>query len=175
MHNKHRGLRISGTNFVYFDEGAYGTIFIDRTSNKVRKIFHRPVQEAHARRTFESEAKAYELAAGNKSVSGLIAGNFRRCPQNVIVDARGADVTSDFYSDMAFETDFVPGGFIKAGQLGGTGLGEIEVNRIRELFRGAGVNYTADISVVRDEKGRIAKVIDFAVEEFELWHDYIVP
>lgn len=164
--NAARGLRLADTNFVYLSEGAYGVIFADRGAGRIRKIYRRRPEESHTRAVFESEAGAYERASAITALSLLVPGGFQRCPPQRVIDGAGDDISQEFFSDLAFEADFIDAPFVKGGSLVSDDL-----QRVRELFRAAGINHTSDISVALTCNGRVSKVIDFAIEEYELSHE----
>ncbi|MCZ8105055.1 MAG: hypothetical protein O9972_45075 [Burkholderiales bacterium] len=72
-------------------------------------------------------------------------------------------MTSEFFPDLAFETDFVPGEFRKIGS-----IDSVEAERVRRLFHEVGIEHTLDMSVTLDPDGRIVKAIDFAITEHVL-------
>lgn len=132
--NAARGLRLAGTDFVYFSEGAYGVIFADRGAGRIRKIYRRRPEEAHAHAVFEAEAVAYERASAIPALSLLVPGGFQRCPPQSVIDGAGSDVSQEFFSDLAFETDFIDAPFMKAGSVASNDL-----QGVHELFRAAGI------------------------------------
>lgn len=161
--NERRGLRIAETGFQYLNEGAYGVIFVDRAATRIVKVYKWREDEAHARAVFDAEVEAYHRARAVPAVSELVAGGFRPCSVPLVVDKDGNDVTSEFFPDLAFETDFVAGAFRKVGS-----VGSVEAARVRRLFHEAGIEHTVDMSVVIGTDGRIVKAIDFAVTEHVL-------
>lgn len=161
--NERRGLRIAETGFRYLDEGAYGAIFVDRTAGRIVKVYKWREDEAHARAVFDAEVEAYHWARAVPAVSDLVAGGFRPCSVPQVVDKDGNDVTSEFFPDLAFETDFVAGEFRKIGS-----VDSVEAARVRRLFHEAGIEHTVDMSVTLDPDGRIVKAIDFATTEHVL-------
>jgi hypothetical protein len=158
--NMIRGLRIPETGFQYLSEGAYGVIFVDRSAARIRKVFKQRPDEAHARAVFDAEVDAYGLAGAEPSVADFVPGGFKCSPMQKVVDKDGRDVTSEFLPDLAFETDFVPGQFVKIGSVISG-----EAARVRRLFHDAGIQHTTDMSVTLNSEGRIVKAIDFAVRE----------
>jgi hypothetical protein len=163
--NASRGLRIEGTNFAYLTEGAYGIVFADRTGGRIRKIYRRKHEAPadHSAATFETEVKAFEIASADEHLRRLIPEWYGRCSAQVIFDGNGKDVSDEFFCDLAFEAEFVPGNFLKFGVIP---LREQE--RVTELFIKHGITYLKDMSVIlRDD--RVFKAIDFATKEIELW------
>jgi hypothetical protein len=162
--NGRRGLRIAKTGFQYLNEGAYGVIFVDRAAARIVKVYKRREEEAHARAVFDAEAEAYKRALAVPAVAELVPGGFRPRPVHHVVDKHGNDVTSEFFPDLAFETDFVPGEFRKIGL-----VDSVEAARVRRLFHEAGIEHTLDMSVTLETDGRIVKAIDFAMTEHVLY------
>lgn len=164
--NEARRLRLADMDFSYFSEGAYAVIFADRCAGRIRKLFRSRPEEDHVRQVFEAEAGAYEMARKVPELAVLIPGGFKRCHPQRVVDQAGTDVSQEFFTDLAFEADFVDATFQKAGAVAGD-----DVRRVRGLLRTAGINHTSDMSVAVGPDGRIFKIIDFAIEEHELWHE----
>ncbi|WP_422073693.1 hypothetical protein [Tranquillimonas rosea] len=163
---QNRGLTIAETDYSYLDEGAYAVIFADKAVGRIVKVFKRRLKEAHVRSVFRAEIDAYDLAASSTEISDLIPGNFQIASPRNILDSHGANITDEFFPDLAFQTDFVEGYFHKIGVIGGA-----EASRIRQLFRRAGICHTSDMSVTIGPEGCIRKAIDFATVEYELTHD----
>lgn len=163
--NAARGLTLAGTDFLYLDEGAYGVIFVSRDAGRIRKVYRRKHDEDHARAVFKAEADAYIRAESSPDLVSLVPAHFQICTRQQVIDRDGNDVSAEFFPDLAFEAEFVSALFHKIGDIGGD-----EARRIRALFHAAGINHTTDMSVSLTEDGRISKVIDFAVEEHEVWH-----
>lgn len=163
--NQDRGLTIAGTDYSYLSEGAYGVIFADRTAGRVIKLFKRRSEEKHVRSVFRAEIDAYDVAASSEEVSSLIPGNFQLFAVDQVTDKQGKDVTGEFFSDLAFQTDFVKGHFHKIAV-----IDRAEASRVRRLFREVGIYHTSDMSVTVGAEGRILKAIDFATKEHELMH-----
>lgn len=161
--NERRGLRIAETGFQYLSEGAYGVIFVDGAAARIVKVYKRREDEAHARAVFDAEAEAYKRALAVPAVADLVPGGFRPRHVHQVVDKDGNDVTSEFFPDLAFETDFVPGEFRKIGL-----VDSVEAARVCRLFHEAGIEHTLDMSVTLETDGRIVKATDFAVTELAL-------
>ncbi|PDT79783.1 hypothetical protein CO676_31335 [Sinorhizobium sp. BJ1] len=117
------------------------------------------------RAVFKAEADAYIRAASAPALLCLIPAQFQLCTLQQVIDRDGNDVSAEFSADLAFETEFVNATFHKIGNIGGD-----EARCIHRLFLAAGIKHTTDMSVSLTADGRIYKVIDFAVEEHEIWH-----
>lgn len=166
--NASRGLRINGTNFRYFTEGAYGAIFVDDKLRRIRKLyFHRGEDDiAHRRDVFAAEIGAYAVASKHPELSALTPSYFGVCGTQEIVDCANSDVTNEFCDGLAFEAEFVPCEFFKIGD---ARIPAAEYQRVTTLFRSFGIAHVTDMSVcLRHEK--IHKVIDFATQEYEPEH-----
>ena len=162
--NASRGLRIKDTDFEYFTEGAYGVVFVDRKTGRLRKVYRRkPDAPAdHSQETFEAETRAFEIASTSDELKALIPEWYGRLPTQLIVDAQGNDVSGEFLCDLAFEIEFIDGDFQKFGL-----INPEEFERVRGLFARNGIRYLIDMSVVFREN-RVYKAIDFATHEVEL-------
>jgi hypothetical protein len=163
--NAARGLALAGTDFVYLDEGAYGVIFLNQDAGRIRKIYRRKHDEHHARAVFKAEVDAYIRAESSPDLVSLVPAHFQICTRQQVIDRDGNDVSAEYFAELAFEAEFVNAPFRKIGDIGGD-----EARRIRALFHAAGINHTTDMSVSLTDDGRISKVIDFAIEEHEVWH-----
>lgn len=163
--SKKRGLKLVEQEFVYLDEGAYGSIFVDRGRGRIRKIYRRQPDEQHVRDVFKAETEAYQLAMVAEGIGCLVPGYFEVCPPRTIFDRDGVDVTQEFYSSLAFEAEFIERSFQKIGSIRSE-----EALRIQALFHSAGITHTTDMSVCLDDQGKVVKAIDFAVREHEAWH-----
>lgn len=160
FYDQKRGLIIRGTNFKYLTEGAYAAVFSDGTH--VIKIFKSNKEKNHCTAVFCLEVTAYAIAMGEPELRSLVPG-FRT--DLTIEDSQKADVTAKFYSDLAYELDFIDGEFSKI-----TAATQIERDRVTTLFRQHKISHMTDPSVLLSN-GRIVKIIDFSVEEIELEAD----
>jgi len=163
--NANRGLRLADTDFVYLTEGAYGLIFVSQATGRIRKLYRHNADENHVRAVFKAETDAYALVMKTDELATLVPGNFRLCPRQRVFDGAANEVSGEVFPDMAFETDFVVGQFLKIGFVYSP-----EAQRVRERFHALGINHTTDMSVCLTPEGRVAKVIDFAIEEHPLSH-----
>ncbi len=163
--NARRGLRIKDSKFEYLTEGAYGVVFVDRAANRIRKIYRVNDEglASHCIEAYEAEAKAFEIASADERLRELIPEWHGRRSAQSIVDQNDQDVSNEFYSDLAFEVEFIPDAFQKFGVISS---GEQE--RIGALFIERGIAYMKDASVILRD-GRVHKVIDFATKEVEPW------
>jgi hypothetical protein len=95
----------------------------------------------------------------------LIPEGFQICSPQRVLDRYGADVSSEFLPELGFETEFVDSRFQKIST-----IAQDEAQRVHALFHGVGILHTLDMSVALAEDGCVAKVIDFAMIEHEVWH-----
>ena len=154
---------IDGTAFTYLDEGAYGVIFADTSLQRVRKCFYRSQRDlAHSTRVFWSEVKAYEIAMNRAKLHTLVPEFFGIVPTQIILDKCRNDISDEFFPLLAFETALVSQDFVKLRT-----VNDVERERIVELFTSEGINYLEDASVLL-QRNCVVKVIDFAVEGFQL-------
>lgn len=161
--NAHRGLRIKDTNFEYLTEGAYGVVFVDKAANRIRKVYRRNHPAPHCAETYEAETRAFEIASADEHLRGLIPEWYGRRSAQVMIDKNEEDVSTEFFSDLAFEAGFVTGTFQKFGAISSE-----EQERVGALFIKRGIIYVKDMSVVLRD-GSVHKAIDFATREIELW------
>ena len=111
--NESRGLRIEGTNFSYLSEGAFGVVFADKTAARIRKVYRTLNKVDLATATFDSEVAAYEIASADEGLRTLIPKWFGPRTVQTIVDGNDNDVSNEFFSDLCFEAEFIPGRFQK--------------------------------------------------------------
>jgi hypothetical protein len=152
--NSRRGLRVEGSNFDYYSEGAYGIIFRDRGAGRNRKVYRaRPDgNKAHCQDVFEAEVKAYGIASNDHELKELTPTYYGTCPGLTIVDETGKNVTQEFYPDLAYEAEFIDCDFQKFA----VATSE-EQGRVRALLGRKGIRHVIDASVCLDESGRIKK------------------
>jgi len=164
--NSRRGLRIEGSNFNYYTEGAYGIIFRDQEAGRICKVYRaRPdVNKTHCQEVFEAEVNAYEIASKDSELRELVPAYYGTCSGLTIVDGAGTNVTQEFYSDIAFEAEFIDCDFQKLAV-----ASRDEQARVMQLLGRKGIRHVIDTSVCLDENGQIRKMIDFAMREIELW------
>jgi hypothetical protein len=164
--NARRGLRIADSHFNYYTEGAYGIIFRDRDAGRICKVYRaRPdLNKVHCQEVFEAEVKAYEIASEDRELRELVPAYYGTRSGLTIVDGTGTNVTQEFYSDLAFEAEFIDCDFQKLGV-----ASRDEQARVMRLLGGKGIRHVIDTSVCLDENGQIRKIIDFALREIELW------
>jgi hypothetical protein len=158
------GSRIADSEFRYLDAGAYGAVFVNTSTMRIRKVAYKKpdVSDDHARNVFQSELDALKIAERSEILRSLIAAPITELRGARVLDRDGKDITGMFYSDLGYEAAFVPGQFVKIGTVTGD-----EQDRVRALFRAEGIYHTIDASVVL-EGGNITRIIDFAVREVEL-------
>jgi hypothetical protein len=168
--NARRGLRVEGSNFNYYTEGAYGIIFRDRNAGRIRKVYRaRPdTSKAHCQDVFKAEITAYEIASKDRELNELIPAYYGTCSGLTIVDVTGKNVTQEFYPDLAFEAEFIDCDFQKLAV-----ATRVEQARVIKLLQTKGIRHVIDTSVCLDQNGRIRKIIDFAMQEIELSIDLI--
>ncbi|KAB7703682.1 hypothetical protein GBN33_00035 [Plesiomonas shigelloides] len=82
-----------------------------------------------------------------------------------ILEQNGIDVTENYFTEFSYSMEFIDGNFRKLGE-----INSLEAERVSKLFSDHGINYTSDSSAVLDSNGKVFKLIDFALEYFEVWH-----
>jgi len=164
--NQRRGLHILQTNFLYLSEGAFGVVFVDQIQKRIRKVYRVRSDASldHCKRVFEAETSAYELAVKTPALQNLVPTFFGIRLGQMIRDNQENDVSKEFYTDLVFEAEFISCDFNKISS-----ASEPERERVVKLFYQHGIRGVDDASVCLAEDGRIIKVIDFAMTEFELF------
>lgn len=158
------GSWLADGGFVYLAEGAYGAVFVDRGRNRIRKVLYRKLgtDEAHCREVFKAELDALQIAKDRKELASLIAAPVTEIAGVRVLAADANDISSDFYTDLAFEAEFIDGAFVKIG----AALASND-EFVRNQFRAAGIMHLMDASVIVHQ-GKIQKIIDIATYEVEL-------
>lgn len=160
-----KGSRIAGTNYLFLDEGAYGTIFADKTMGRIRKLYRlesRPVE--HCLKVFEAEVEALKIASDVSFLRPHIIAPIVRICDYQVLDANEHCITEQFIENAGFEGALVDGYFHKLGA-----LNTRNKERLKQQFRDVGIKHLSDASVTLDANGDIAKIIDFSVCEHELY------
>lgn len=148
-------------NVGAFAEGAYGVVFFDTEGNAIKVFKNRGgVSREHVEAVFLSELRTFEIATSNELLKSYIPEFFGIIKCNCVLDATGRDISDAFHLDLSYKMKRVNGSFEK------TGLND---NDLRSKFHAAGIRHTKDASVLYEEN-KVKCLIDFAVEEHELWH-----
>jgi hypothetical protein len=113
--------------------------------------------------TFESECRAYEIAAQDVFLRVHIPGSFRRCEIADVVEY-GESVTTNYLLQCCYTMEYIEGVAVK--------LAAIEhlshIDDALRAFHHTGIAYTTDASVFLAEDPQKFKFIDFALEAFPL-------
>jgi len=143
-----------------FSEGAYACVFFsDGFAIKVFKNRTDAPRE-HVDQVFSSEVRAYEVATSDELLKTYVPQFFGKTCCGSIQDASGLDISNEFHLDLSYTMKFVDGVFEKIG---------LNDPQLVQQFRLAGIRHTKDCSVVK-ENGAVKCIVDFAMEEYELWH-----
>jgi len=150
-----------------YDEGAYAYVFFS-PPGRATKIFKRrqPSESGHVREVFESEVSAYEIASSVPALQRLTPAYYGKVAVRDVLDGQGRSIANLLFLDYAYQMDFVSGPFHKIGCMLPACYETLEGS-----FRTHGIFHTKDASVVLDETSNVLCVIDFAVREYELFHD----
>jgi len=158
-----------------FQQGAYGRVFctkmtlenIDNYDEEARaiKVFlnlgDKP--EEHVKKVFESEVKAYMTLSKNENLKRYIPKFHGKVLVEKIIDINGNDISDLFFLDLAFEMEYIEGNFVKYGR-------NYDTCNVLKSFIDIGVHDVKDCSVILNNKNKPTKIIDFAMEEFELYN-----
>jgi len=157
--NEQRGLYVADSEFKYYSEGAYGLVFVDRAKGRILKVYRARQPLPHSTEVFNAEVEAYKIAMKSDDLKKLVPEFFGARTGLIIMDKDGTDVTNEFYPNLAFEAEFVPGEFRKISF-----APESEQKQVMELFRSHGINHAIDASITLEGE-KIRKLIDFAIRE----------
>ena len=146
------------------DHGAYGLV-VFTNDGKAIKVFSKAHSKEQAKKVFESECSAYYKAQQYESIKSLVPQFYGKIIVGSILDKNGIDVTENYFTEFSYSMEFIDGNFRKLGE-----INRLEAERVSKLFSAHGINYTSDSSAVLDSNGKVFKLIDFALEYFEVWH-----
>lgn len=164
--HKSRGLLVANTNFEYLDEGGQGVVFLDRARGRILKVYKAQSKHSHYTKVFDGEVSAYRIAADSPELRELVPAFLGEQTIQKIEDKNGVDVTHEFYPDLAFETEFIPGRLERFRW-----APQSERDRIVALFHSRGIRYVSSASVLVNA-GRIEKLVDLNIgyiEPFPSW------
>lgn len=148
----------------HYDEGVYGVVFFD-SMGMATKVFRKrqDVDRLHVERVFASEVEAYRIAGSSAHLKELVPDFFGPTTVEGVLSSNGCDISGQFYLDLAYRMERIFGHFCKINSVAGASR-----ENVKQWFRDAGIRHMNDASVVCEGEA-ILKVIDFAVEEFEVW------
>lgn len=146
-----------------FNSGFYADVFYTDDGKAIKVFLRRSdVSHGHVNAVFNSEVDAYQRIKGSVELTSLTPKFYGSIEVSNIKDAKGNDISSEYYLDLAYGMDKVEGDFVKIGTLSSGAA-----KSVYDLFKNYGVNHVCDASVVV-ANGVITSVIDFAVSEHEL-------
>ena len=133
----------------------------DAEGNAIKVFKNRDdASREHVEAVFSSEVHAYQIATSNELLKSYIPEFFGTIKCDCVLDATGCDISDTFHLDLSYKMKRVNGSFEK------TGLND---NDLKSKFDAAGIRHTKDASVLYEDN-KVKCLIDFAVEEHELWH-----
>lgn len=144
-----------------FDEGAYSVVFFDEHGYAI-KVFRKrkDATREHVQNVFESEVEAYQIATTNNELKAFVPEFFGIVSYDGVLDEIGDNISDEFYLDLSYKMGKVEGLFEKTG---------LRDNNLQKAFHDAGIHHTKDASVLY-QGGEVKCILDFAVQEFELYH-----
>ena len=146
-----------------YKEGHYGVVFFELQDFAI-KVFKKNsgTTREHVEAVFKSEVDAYLLATANEKLKHYIPEFFGVFLCNKVLNSSGHDISESYHLDLSYKMKRIDGNFVKG----------FDDTCIDGLFSTVGISYTNDASVLYED-GRVKCVIDFAVEEHELFHSDI--
>ncbi len=146
-----------------YKEGAYAVVFFD-TDGKATKVFRQrhDVPREHIENVFKSEVCAYRIAQIDQKLHSLVPNFLGEVVVEQITDAKGVDISPQFYLDIAYQMEKIEGDFVKIGSIPAN-----IVKPVASVFKSAGIHHICDASVTIQDRC-IVKVVDFATKEYEL-------
>ncbi|MGA8870285.1 MAG: hypothetical protein WB460_04055 [Candidatus Acidiferrales bacterium] len=156
------------------DRGVYADIFRVSEGPLVYKLFigfrhdttvsqglTDPEDDHRRRKTFESECRAYEIAAQDAFLRGHIPGSFRRCEIADVVED-GKSVAADYLLACGYAMDYIEGFAAKLRTVGHLA----HIREAEQAFHRAGIAHTSDASIFIADDPEKFTFIDFVVEAF---------
>ena len=144
--------------------GVYGLVVFIEDKSKAVKIFKKKECKNHVLNVYNSEVGAYKKTQNCEKAKLLVPVFYNSVCVTQVIDSTGEDITERFYTDLVYVMSFEEGCFQKFGL-----ISKIENERVTSIFNNVGIYYLTDASVTLDDLGKVKKVIDFAIKEFEVW------
>ena len=163
--NSGRILKLDNNEFRFHDAGSYADLFVNADRSRCWKLFRKLPENTRSFDVFESELAAYEIATKSTALRKLVAQLYRsRIASIEVIDINGQSVTSEYFRGLNYELEFINKPFQKFGTLSWD-----DTRNLREIFFKEGITHLSDASIVGDVNS--PKIIDFAVQEYEIWHE----
>lgn len=148
----------------YYNSGAYGLVVFIEDKSKAVKIFKKKECKNHVLNVYNSEVEAYRKTENCEKAKLLVPAFYDSVCVRQVIDSTGKDITERFYTDLVYVMSFEEGCFQKLEL-----ISNVEKERVTAIFNKVGIYYLTDASVTLDDLGKVKKVIDFAIQEFEVW------
>ena len=156
-----------------FEEGHFGKVFFQ--NDCAIKVFKRPAESTEdelypiniasetdrIKHKFCSEVLAYQRALCIEELRPYVSHFRDEQIISMICDIDNNDISNHFLLDCAYAMDHLQGQAIKCG------CNTEKSDPIAFLFRKHGINAMNDFSFFLDDSGKVAKIIDFAVQEHD--------
>lgn len=120
-----------------------------------------PEDDHRRRKTFDSECRAYEIAAQDAFLRDHIPHSFRRCEIADVIDYNES-VAADYLLPCCYGMEYIEGEAAKLRAVDRLA----HIREAQSAFHRAGIAHTTDASVFFAEDPQKFKFIDFAVEVF---------
>ncbi|HCM0846532.1 TPA: hypothetical protein N2782_004587, partial [Vibrio parahaemolyticus] len=137
--------------------GCYGQLFLRECGKKVVKVFFNREKEGRTKddiqAVFEAEVEAYEIAQSNVNTRDLIPAFY-----GVVNVGSCIDEPSRYYTDFAYELEFLSGHF---APISSPLISPESSSAVIELFYQAGIDVIDSAATYQDQ--HIKKVVDFTV------------
>ncbi len=162
-----------------FNEGCFGKVFFQ--NDCAIKVFKRPAESTKGEidpidiasdtnrrmNKFHSEVLAYQRALCIEELRPYVS-HFRGiCIISRVHDIDNNDVSDNFLLHCAYAMDHLQGERKECGDFQYQDV----TQKIQLLFRKYGINAMDDFSFFLDERANVAGIVDFAIEEYESWHN----
>lgn len=96
--------------------GAYAHVFVSHDRAVVRKVFLRKPDEVHVQSVFGSELSALRIASEQPKLRAIVPKFFGQQGAASVFEGQH-DVSAEYFPALSYEMEFVPGAFVKIGNI----------------------------------------------------------
>ena len=148
------GAEIKGTDFQFYEAGAYAAIFVDRNKGRARKVFFGEEIEnlSLVQSVFDDEITAYAIAQSGPDTAPHTPKFHGVVGYCSIVARDGKFLDVHFKPRLVYEMEFIASPAVKLNQSQHFAV-------LAKKFKSAGINYLEDASIFEDNDPPL--LIDF--------------
>lgn len=163
---QNRVLCVENDQFGYHASGSYADVFVSQDRSRCWKVFRCQPAGMRSSEVFKSEVEAYSLLSQNSTMARRAPAFFGTNKREVrVTDGKAIDVTREYFTHFMYQMEFCS---LQFRELGSFPFEQTE--DLRQQFKAIGIHHLSDASIGCGAEGGEFKLIDFAVQEFELHH-----